>query len=88
MLFAARQCQPLSKETRKLARNQLSQDGLLLILVGQLQEKVDAYTKRLSKTSLVNDEGVRTALELQGKIKGVEDAISTIFMMAEEEFVQ
>lgn len=88
MLQDAQQCQPLSKELRKIARNQLSQDGVLLVLVGQLQSIIDAKVSLLAKTSLVNDEGVRKALELQGTIKGLETAINTVLMMAEEEFVQ
>lgn len=88
MLQDARRCLPLSKETRKIARNQLSQDGILLILISQLDASVAALRGRLETTSLVTEQGVRTALELQGTIKGIKSAINTILMMAEEEFTQ
>lgn len=88
VLQDARQCLPLSKETRKIARNQLSQDGILLILVGMLDANIESLRKRLETTSLVTDQGVRTALELQGTIKGIKNSIATVMMMAEEEFIQ
>lgn len=77
-----------SKELRAVARNQLSEGGLLLTLLrGYAIEKEGKITS-LAKMDFTTEEGVRAALKLQGEIIGLNHAIRGIFDLAEEEFTQ
>lgn len=77
-----------SKETRAIARNQLSSGGILMYLLrGYLIER-DGKVASLAKQNFTTEEGVRTALKVQGEIVGLNRSIEGIFELAEEEFSQ
>lgn len=77
---------PLGKSTREIIRSQLGGDGILLYLVKGIDEQIRMAEQQLRQTDLSSDGGVRAAIKHQGVIKGLEQAVTLIFTLAEKEF--
>jgi hypothetical protein len=88
VLRAAAECPEPTVETRALARNQLSQDGLLLHVVAAIQRQSRILESQLATMNLVTDEGRLKAIQQQGRLSGLKLALVQIFSLAEEEFKQ
>lgn len=88
MLAEAALLPDLPSDLRKVAKNQLSKDGLLLHLLGALVKQKALTEKKLTQANFITDEGRLEAVKLQGKLGGITTAIATVFEMTEEEFKQ
>lgn len=88
MLLAAAALGDYPPELRKVAKNQLGGDGLLLHLIKQLLDRQSTFEKKLSVQDLTTDEGRLKAIGLQGDVRGLKTAINVALEMGEEEFTQ
>lgn len=80
LVEAARQAEPITTSDAKIL---LTQGGALFYTIRLLLEEQGNMQRLLSKTSLITQEGLHKALELQGTIRGFDRAIDIILELTE-----